>query len=77
MKLQNVQLELFNHMNMVILTFNVRAREGRIGNYNVQSVLDTLISAVSSECDNKRYSCLRPLVAGKLVSWCFRGIRLI
>ena len=58
MKLQNAQLEFFSHVNTVILTFNLRARESRIGNYNVQSVLDALVRAVSrgvsSERDNKR-----------------------
>ena len=46
MKLQNAQSESFRC-----------AREGRIGNYNVQTVLDALIRAVSggvsSEHDNK------------------------
>ena len=46
MKSQNVQLELFSHVNTVSLTFILRAREGRIGNYNVQLVLDAPIRAV-------------------------------
>ena len=55
MKLRNAQLELFNHVNTVMLTFILRAREGK---YNVQSDVDVLIKAVSrgvsSEHDNKR-----------------------
>ena len=58
MKLQNTQLEFFSYVNIVILTFILHAREGRIGNYNIQSVLDALIRAVSqgvsSERANKR-----------------------
>ena len=57
MKLQNTQLEFFSHMNKVIFTFLLHAREGRMGNYNVQSILDALIAVsqgVSSERDNKR-----------------------
>ena len=58
MKLQNAKLQFFSHVNTVILTIILRAREGRIDNYNIQSVLDTLIRAVSrgvsSERDNKR-----------------------
>ena len=58
MKLQNTQLEFFSYVNIVILMFILHAREGRIGNYNIQSVLDTLIRAVSrgvsSEGKNKR-----------------------
>ena len=55
MKLRNAQIELFNHVNTVILTFILRARGGK---YNVQSGVDALIKAVSqgvsSERDKKR-----------------------
>ena len=58
MKLQNAQSEFFSHVNTVILTFILRGREGRIGNYNVQFVLDARIKAVSpsvsSEHNKKR-----------------------
>ena len=58
MKLQNTQLEFFSYVNIVILMFILHAREGRIGNYNIQLVLDALIRAVSqgvsSERANKR-----------------------
>ena len=58
MKLQNAQLEFFSHVNTVVLTFILCARDCGMGNYNVQSVLDALIRAVSrgvsSERDNKR-----------------------
>ena len=58
MKLQNAKLEFFSYVNTVILTFILHAREGGIGNYNIQSALDALIRAVSrgvsSERNNKR-----------------------
>ena len=54
MKLQNAQLELLDRVNTVILTFILHAREGKICNYNVQLVLDTLIRAVSRGVSSER-----------------------
>ena len=43
---QNTQLQLFSHVNMVILTVCPCTRVGRIGNYADKSVLDALTRAL-------------------------------
>ena len=48
-QLQNAQLEFFSHVNTVILTFILRAREGRIRQLQRSVSLDALIKGRKSE----------------------------